>query len=159
MSCRAKLFANSGKEWKERGQGTFKLNVSEDLQEDFETSAKSARLLMRADGSHRVVLNTPIFKSMKIGDRGGKVPSGGSVLFTGIEDGKPVPLLLKVSMPLFTNHARYQDGCLQVCMVEDTQYCSRIYNDSEADNFWEQQLTKSCATDLYDHVIKLQTHM
>ncbi|KAI9704791.1 MAG: hypothetical protein M1836_006571 [Candelina mexicana] len=97
ISCRAKLFANTGKEWKERGQGTFKLNVTEGSEDDSDSSITSARLLMRADGSHRVVLNTAIFKSMKIGGRDGEAPTGGSILFTGIEDGKPVPLLLKVN--------------------------------------------------------------
>ncbi|KAI9720181.1 MAG: hypothetical protein M1812_002999 [Candelaria pacifica] len=97
ISCRAKLFANSGKEWKERGQGTFKLNVTEGSEDDSDGPKSSARLLMRADGSHRVVLNTPIFKSMKIGGREGEAPNGGSILFTGIEDSKPVPLLLKVN--------------------------------------------------------------
>lgn len=126
MSCRAKLFANSGKEWKERGQGTFKLNVLEDLQVHSETSVKSARLLMRADGSHRVVLNTPIFKSMTIGDRCGNVPSGGSILFTGIENGKPVPLCLKVRILLTPNHAYYQHGSLKSRKGENIRHYAGV---------------------------------
>nr|POE54575.1 brefeldin a resistance protein [Quercus suber] len=85
-SCRAKLYnftaiADGKKEWRERGLGILRLNVSKGFKagEDEEASkAKTqARFLMRADGSHRVVLNTPIKKEIKFGAPTGGAPQGG----------------------------------------------------------------------------------
>ncbi len=94
FSCKAKLYHFTGKEWKERGIGTFKLNVTEDENE----SRKTARLIMRTVGVFRVVLNTPVFQGMKIGDNAGKEPTGKMINLAGVENGKPVPLMLKVSL-------------------------------------------------------------
>lgn len=52
---------------------------------------------MRAHSTYRVLLNAPIFKNMKIGDSKGKEPLGKSISFAVIEDGKPIPYLIKVS--------------------------------------------------------------
>lgn len=94
FSCRAKLFHFNGQEWKERGVGTFKVNITET---ETETSHyQKARLIMRTDGVHRVVLNTPVFKGMKFGSNDGKEPSGKMINLAGMENGRPVPLLLKV---------------------------------------------------------------
>lgn len=73
FSSKAKLFHFSDKVWKERGVGTFKVNVKEspdDSDSDVEAGnkKKSARMIMRADGVLRVMLNSPIFKGMPIGD-------------------------------------------------------------------------------------------
>lgn len=94
FSCKAKLYHFTGKEWKERGIGTFKLNVTEAENE----SRKTARLIMRTVGVFRVVLNTPVFKGMKIGDNAGREPTGKMINLAGVEKGKPVPLMLKVSL-------------------------------------------------------------
>lgn len=93
FSCKAKLYHFTGKEWKERGIGTFKLNVTDDGDE----SKMTARLIMRTVGVFRVVLNTPVFKGMKIGDNEGKEPTGKMINLAGVENGKPIPLMLKVS--------------------------------------------------------------
>lgn len=90
FSARAKLytFAADGdgkKEWRERGFGTIRLNVRR-LQPD-ENQKPKARLLMRAEGSHRVVLNTPVTKEIKYGTPGGEKPSGGYLFFMGTIDG------------------------------------------------------------------------
>ncbi|KAK2791228.1 hypothetical protein FQN53_006067 [Emmonsiellopsis sp. PD_33] len=128
FSCRGKLFHFDGKEWKERGVGTFKVNVKEpeddedvspdeNAKEPAPTPAptgkdkdqtteekksqqpqkKTSRLIMRADGVLRVILNTPIFKGMKAGDPSGAPPSGKQVHFAGFEEGKSVPFLLRTS--------------------------------------------------------------
>ena len=88
FSARAKLFAfiseeeDGKKDWRERGAGILKVNVSVDDDD------KKARLLMRADGSHRVVLNSPIHKSLKFGNVSGEKPTGMTNLFLGTLPGQ-----------------------------------------------------------------------
>ncbi|KAH0544292.1 hypothetical protein FGG08_001555 [Glutinoglossum americanum] len=124
FSCRAKLFYfdKEEKAWKERGVGLFKLNATAtEVENEYDRWSRSsddstgeeagdsttknadnkrkARLLMRADGVLRVVLNVPVFKGMKVGDEKGNPPTGRMVTFTALEDGKAVPLLVKTSSP------------------------------------------------------------
>ncbi|GAB7346034.1 hypothetical protein MBLNU457_4803t1 [Dothideomycetes sp. NU457] len=116
-TCRAKLYnyvpsdpskPESKKEWKERGLGVLRLNVkfpeSSDDTEDVESGASSskpkARLVMRSDGSHRVILNTPVRKELSFGDVTGNEPKGQYVYFMGTvnvgEGGKLELLQLKM---------------------------------------------------------------
>lgn len=118
-TCRTKLYnfvasAESGKkEWKERGVGTLRLNLldqetptgttdDKDINDKTKPKAASkvktrARLIMRADGSHRVVLNTPILREIKFGDASGAAPKSGLVYFMASVDGGKLELLqLKV---------------------------------------------------------------
>lgn len=105
FSSRAKLYnfvagADGKKEWKERGLGVVRLNVKNLVSAgDDDESKPMARLLMRADGSHRVILNTPVKKEIKFGSASGGQPQGGLVLFMGTVDGKASleMLQLKVS--------------------------------------------------------------
>jgi hypothetical protein len=100
FSCKAKLFHFTNKEWKERGVGTFKVNVKEPPSDaDDEASKKTARMIMRADGVLRVMLNSPIFKGMPVGEVSGAEPKGKQLNLASVEDGKTVPLLLRVSHP------------------------------------------------------------
>ncbi|KAL1968595.1 hypothetical protein VTN77DRAFT_1805 [Rasamsonia byssochlamydoides] len=94
FSCKAKLFHFTGGEWKERGVGTFKVNVREP--EDPEKDKTTARMIMRADGVLRVMLNTPIFKGMTVGDVSGQEPKGKQLNLLSLEEGRSVPLLLRV---------------------------------------------------------------
>ncbi|KAI1977927.1 hypothetical protein LOZ55_003155 [Ophidiomyces ophidiicola] len=101
-SGRGKLFQFDGKEWKERGIGTFKINAMESLVEGEEGSkpkkvVRSARMIMRSDGVLRVTLNCPIFKGMKVGDANGSEPKGKQIHLAGIENGKSIPFLLRTS--------------------------------------------------------------
>lgn len=126
FSCRGKLYHFDGKEWKERGVGVFKVNVrdaannnkdeSDEEQPlegkaereeeeddkgksdegDKEPTKKTARVIMRADGVWRVILNIPIFKGMKAGDPSGAAPKGKQVHFAGFEEGRSVPFLFRV---------------------------------------------------------------
>ncbi|KAL1640707.1 hypothetical protein SLS58_006721 [Diplodia intermedia] len=97
--CRAKLYnfvkvTDTKKEWKERGLGNLKVNVKKQSPEDAEKKApKKARFVMRADGSHRVVLNSPIQKELKVGDVKGDKPQNGLVLFMGTMDGEELETL------------------------------------------------------------------
>lgn len=102
-SCRAKLYnfsavADGKKEWRERGLGVLRLNVKQgnDGEED---SKPKARFLMRAEGSHRVVLNTPIKKEIKFGAPNGGPPTGNYIYFMGtIDNSEGLELLqLKVN--------------------------------------------------------------
>lgn len=75
---RAKLysFENQGKSWKERGVGTLKLNATKG-------SPRKARFVLRADGTHRLILNNAVQKQYMYGDAEGGRPTGGQLLFTG----------------------------------------------------------------------------
>ncbi|TVY49471.1 Nucleoporin [Lachnellula occidentalis] len=121
LQMRAKLFAIDSKEvgWKERGVGTLKINVpkpcvdfdengvvipgsfdASGLEDEDEDSAapRVARLIMRQENTHRVVLNTVIVRAMEFNDK----PSNSSaqIIFTAFEgdkEPKPINMLLKMS--------------------------------------------------------------
>jgi Ran-binding protein 3 len=63
-------------------------------------------MIMRADGVLRVILNAPLFKGMKIGSPTGDEPIGKAVNLSGMEDGKTVPLMLKVCQIVFASIPR-----------------------------------------------------
>lgn len=105
------------KEWKERGVGTLRLNVS-DLEpeddpliqmpakdEDDAASGKKtsgpappkARLVMRADGSQRVILNSSVQKELRFGTPEGERPNSMQFLFQGTWEGQMQLLTLRVS--------------------------------------------------------------
>ncbi|KAL8824552.1 MAG: hypothetical protein Q9191_004977 [Dirinaria sp. TL-2023a] len=93
---RAKLYGWEGK-WKERGTGILKFNVSTSLQEGPDGPQRKARFIMRAHQTYRVLLNSPVFKEMKIGDLKGNEPAKKQVSIAVIEDGKPTPYLINVT--------------------------------------------------------------
>ncbi|KAG0286836.1 hypothetical protein BGZ98_004939, partial [Dissophora globulifera] len=82
---KGKLYADIEKNlaWKERGKGTFKVNVSR-------KDTKSARLVMRTDGVLRLILNVAIFPEMNPSVTGDRY-----VRFVGVVDKTPVSFLLK----------------------------------------------------------------
>lgn len=55
--ARGKLYEMESGSWKERGPGLFKLNVNKE-------TGKSARIVMRRDGSLNLLLNAMLFKGM-----------------------------------------------------------------------------------------------
>ncbi|KAK5686362.1 hypothetical protein LTS10_002480 [Elasticomyces elasticus] len=100
-SCRAKVYnfatttlenGKTKKEWRERGLGMLRFNVNR------EDQVPRARFLMRADGSHRVVLNTPVKKEIKFGAASGGPPQGGLMLFMGTIDGNSGLEMLQMKM-------------------------------------------------------------
>ncbi|KAI7816326.1 hypothetical protein BC939DRAFT_52596 [Gamsiella multidivaricata] len=93
---KGKLYADTEKNhaWKERGKGTFKVNVSR-------KDTKLARLVMRTDGVLRLILNVAIFPDMNVVITGEKY-----VRFIGIEEGKPISFLLKILPSLFFRNCR-----------------------------------------------------
>ncbi|ETN47011.1 uncharacterized protein HMPREF1541_01201 [Cyphellophora europaea CBS 101466] len=100
FNARAKLY-HFEKEWKERGTGVLKVNVRQEVQaaaSDAEADAENgesakivlrARVIMRADGVHRVILNSPVFKEMKVGTESGETPTSKTMFLTGMDDGNP----------------------------------------------------------------------
>ncbi|KAI9685334.1 MAG: hypothetical protein M1820_010821 [Bogoriella megaspora] len=103
FQSRAKLYAfmpgdnGDERQWKERGFGNLKLNVSKPDTEKPDEPLK-ARLILRADGSQRVLLNSPVLKDIKFGDVNGDKPEGMYVLFRGPITGMPglEPLQLRL---------------------------------------------------------------
>ena len=60
-SIRAKLYTMAeDQSWKERGTGTLRVNIPKKP-----SDKRPARLVMRADGVLRVILNVSLFKGMK----------------------------------------------------------------------------------------------
>ncbi|KAJ5215758.1 uncharacterized protein N7498_002165 [Penicillium cinerascens] len=94
FSSKSKLFNFLDGEWKERGIGTFKLNgrkSSTDPEKIF------SRMIMRADGNMRVMLNSSLFRGMNYGDSKNECPTSKQILLAGVENGRTVPLLLRFS--------------------------------------------------------------
>ncbi|KAF2714235.1 hypothetical protein K504DRAFT_450807 [Pleomassaria siparia CBS 279.74] len=92
---RAKLYTmvteGKDKRWQERGIGAFKFNLTDD-------KPKKARFVLRADGTHRLILNAAVPKNMKFGDAQGKHPGDSGRLFfnSPIADGKVEMYLIKI---------------------------------------------------------------
>jgi hypothetical protein len=122
LQLRAKLFAlDKEAGWKERGVGTLKINVPKSCvsydengqpipgsfdasgleDEDADPNAPQvARLIMRQENTHRVVLNTMIVRAMEFKPKSGS--SAGQLMFTAFEGDKelkPINMLLKVRSP------------------------------------------------------------
>ncbi|TID23601.1 Ran binding protein 1 [Venturia nashicola] len=109
FTSRAKLFSfekidDGSSAWKERGSGFIKVNVpdvkvkkqsKQTIEKETETAdqtavspPKKARLIMRANGTNRLVLNTPLTKELKFGQPGtqGAKPTGKQIMFLGLLD-------------------------------------------------------------------------
>ena len=91
----------------------MKLNVtrSEDEKEDGtsgsdEPKQAGARFIMRTAQTHKVILNTPIFKEMQIGDAAGKDPVGKQILFSVPVDGKVIPCTVRVRTSVYHHFLR-----------------------------------------------------
>lgn len=91
-SIRAKLYTMAeDQSWKERGTGTLRVNVPKSA-----SDKRPARLVMRADGVLRVILNVSLFKGMKC------ELQEKFVRIVAFEDAKPVHYAIKVrSLCLF----------------------------------------------------------
>ncbi|KAJ4363139.1 hypothetical protein N0V83_010259 [Neocucurbitaria cava] len=94
---RAKLYTMAGetgnRQWKERGVGTFKFNVTVD-------EPKKARFVLRADGTHRLLLNAAVTQQLVFGgDSQGAKPKDGRLLFNSPKsDGEIEMHLLKLKL-------------------------------------------------------------
>lgn len=92
---RAKLYTMTGegsaRGWKERGTGPFKFNITSD-------EPRKARFVLRADGTHRLLLNAAVFKKMAFGgDAEGRKPHDGRMVFNEVTKDEKVEMhLLKV---------------------------------------------------------------
>ncbi|SNX85784.1 related to YRB2 - Ran-GTPase-binding protein involved in nuclear protein export [Melanopsichium pennsylvanicum] len=88
-SIRAKLYTMAeDQSWKERGTGTLRVNVPKQS-----LDKRTARLVMRADGVLRVILNVSLFKGMKC------ELQEKFVRIIAFEEAKPVHYAIKLSNP------------------------------------------------------------
>jgi Ran-binding protein 3 len=127
---RAKLYSFSAvppsteKKWVERGVGNLKLNVKlppdDESQDGTDAEAgmkpqkkKKARFVMRAEGSHRVVLNSPVQKGSKFGEETGERPKGQKFYFLGQPEGSDrlETMILKASRTSFTRSPFANPSC------------------------------------------------
>ncbi|WWC59716.1 uncharacterized protein I303_102278 [Kwoniella dejecticola CBS 10117] len=87
FQTRTRLYTNEGSVgWKERGVGLLKLNVSR-------TDGSGARLVMRTDGVHRLILNSKLYSHLTL------YPDGKMVRMTLPEDGKMTIVCFRMSNP------------------------------------------------------------
>lgn len=141
-SCRAKLYNYSTlpdgkKEWRERGLGVLRLNVK--AAEDGDDNSKpKARFLMRADGSHRVVLNTPIKKEIKFGTPSGGPPTNGFIYFMGTFDGRDNLEMLQIKVRL-------------TAIIINVSTSKKL--------IFHFQIRQQFALELYDNIVALQQEM
>ncbi|KAF1998790.1 PH domain-like protein [Amniculicola lignicola CBS 123094] len=99
-SGRAKIYVLEGekdkKAWKERGNGTLKLNVKDD-----DEGTRKLRLVLRVEGTHRVALNVGITKAMKFGTIEGKCPLDGKIMFSvPLKEDEIASYILRMKGPL-----------------------------------------------------------
>ena len=102
--------------WKERGAGVVKVNVHKSCvdmdeydgktipgsfdasQADEPTEGKRvipARLIMRQDNTHKLILNTAIVRALKFVEKAGN--TGKQYMFTAFDGGNAINMLLRVS--------------------------------------------------------------
>jgi hypothetical protein len=158
VSVRAKVFHHDKEVgWKERGAGMLKINVPENCldydalgvpipgsfdasglepdAEDGESGGdgpKVARLILRQDQTHRVILNTAIVPAMNFQEKASLKSVG--IIFTAFEgeEAKPVNITVKVSY-LEISHIsglRAEKRCLDDCcecqsIHERNQHCPK----------------------------------
>ncbi|GAA5923230.1 uncharacterized protein JCM15063_003577 [Sporobolomyces koalae] len=88
-NVRAKLFAMHDGNWVERGMGPLKVNLTKRTGEK-----EGARIVMRADATHRLLLNSPLFKEFFI-----EVSNEKYVRFTIIEGSEPISYMARLGNP------------------------------------------------------------
>ncbi|GAA6036620.1 hypothetical protein JCM8097_001255 [Rhodosporidiobolus ruineniae] len=94
---RAKVFVMEEGQWKERGTGPLRVNQVREgkrKEEGSEAEKVGARLVMRADATHRLLLNAPLFKEFVI-----EVSNDKYVRFTALQDDTPVSYMLRTGNP------------------------------------------------------------
>lgn len=134
VSVRAKMFSlDKQTGWKERGAGMLKINVPhacvefddsgavvpgsfdasgleavEKFADDNDKGPKVARLILRQDQTHRVILNTAILPAMEFQEKASLKSVG--ILFTALEgtEAKPVSITMRVRCP----------GCAQCAILK-----------------------------------------
>lgn len=158
VSVRAKMFHHDkvAGNWKERGAGMLKINVPRACLEFDEAGApipgsfdasgleldeeeagegfkghKVARLLLRQDQTHRVILNTAILPAMKFQEKASLKSVG--ILFTAFEGEQATPVSITMKVWRFSVEYRtesyYLSAFLDVCrkrqdVHERSQYCA-----------------------------------
>ena len=136
LSPRTQLYYFDGKSWHERGKGSFKLNISVRKTHKEGDFQRRGRFIMRAHQTFRVLLNQPVFPKMQVGDSKGREPQGKHFSFAVIDEGRPIPYLLKVSdsdsVRFWTRSdcllARWPTKPRQRRCIARFGICSKLYN-------------------------------
>lgn len=113
FTAKGKLYYFDDKKWKERGTGTFKVNLKTEPD-----GKKSGRVIMRADGALRVMMNSAIWKTMPFGDIKGFRPSTRDIYLASNEDDKVVSHLLRVSL-IFLDFSQFSDLMIIILTLND----------------------------------------
>jgi Ran-binding protein 3 len=117
---RAKLYTMTGeatsRAWKERGTGTFKFNVTSE-------APKRARFVLRAEGTHRLLLNARVTRDMVFGeDAQGEKPKDMRLLFNSPNaEGELEMHLLKVCNTLTNLPSHSGTGLLTLWITVETR--------------------------------------
>jgi Ran-binding protein 3 len=88
------FFDPVAKRWKDRGRGQIKLNRT--LPDENDTPSRTARFIMRTEGTYTLVLNSPVYKGMKFGELDGSAPTGQNLQFRGWDGKVLTTMLIKV---------------------------------------------------------------
>jgi Ran-binding protein 3 len=126
---RAKLYTMAGegthRQWKERGVGTFKFNVTAE-------QPKRARFVLRAEGTHRLLLNARVTREMTFGeDAQGERPKDMRLLFNSPNAGGEVEMhLLKVCYVLTSLLGYSGIGLLTLWTTVETRECCQALGGS-----------------------------
>lgn len=135
---RAKLYLMAGegsnRAWKERGVGMFKFNITVD-------EPKKARFVLRAEGTHRLLLNAAVTRKMVFGgDAQGEKPKDGRLLFNSPnQDGELEMHLLRVrtlfSFPSFFSYG--DPTCFFSCAITNMDVRKQMKAEN-AKQLWEE---------------------
>jgi DEAD/DEAH box helicase domain-containing protein len=82
--------------------GSFDVSLRED---DDGESVIAARLIMRQENTHRVILNTIIVRALKFEEKASN--SAMQILFTAFDETKPVNMLLRVFIQILFSKCYY----------------------------------------------------
>ncbi|BGP12682.1 hypothetical protein JCM10213v2_000599 [Rhodosporidiobolus nylandii] len=91
---RCKVFVMEDGNWKERGTGPLRVNQKGKKAAAEGEEKGSARLVMRADATHRLLLNAPLFREFSI-----EVSNEKYVRFTVLQGTEPVSYMLRTGNP------------------------------------------------------------
>lgn len=137
------IFDSAVKRWKDRGRGQIKLNRTPPAVDDYHdllpaTTApqkQSARFIMRTEGTYTLVLNSPVYQGMKIGELDGSPPTGQNLQLMAMEGGVPTTTTLKVCERLLDGGGKRLMGCSlnRIPSRESCMTLSRSYRRSSMD--------------------------
>jgi hypothetical protein len=95
---------------------------------------------MRADGSHRVVLNTPIKKEIKFGTPSGAPPTNGFMYFLGTFDGRDNLEMLQIKVSQYS----MRDALITKLTIEPSSVNNSPWNSTRRSSICRRRCRDSC---------------